>query len=97
MEKFRYLTSEDHAKWYVNDPSSGIEIQSGRLDTEPRCRVEMRKWIELNCNHRVYAWNKTKTPMVGEANWGKMVMPQGDMVFHFEDEEDRILFKLTWG
>lgn len=96
MEKFCYLTSEDHARWYVDNPTSGLELPGGWLDIEPGLRTTIREWIEQNCRHRVYAWNKTKTPMVGEANWAKMVMPQGDMVFHFEDEEDRVLFKLTW-
>lgn len=96
MEKFRYLTSEDHAKWYVQNPSAGIEIRSTNLDSVPSLRIEMRKWIENNCRGTVYAWNTTRTPVRGEANWASMIVPQGNMVIHFDDEQDRLLFTLTW-
>lgn len=96
MEKFRYLTSEDHAKWYVTNPHGGIEMLSSVFDEDPGMRVRMRQWIEDNCIGRVYAWNKTMTPAVGATNWGEIVMPQGGVVMHFEDERDRVLFKLTW-
>lgn len=96
MEKFRYLTSEDHASWYVANPSAGVEVGREKLDGIPGKRVEIREWVENNCQGRVYAWNRTRTPMTGEPNWGKIVMPQGDMVMHFENEEDSMLFRLTW-
>lgn len=96
MEKFQYLTSEDHAKWYVINPWAGVKISAENLECEPGRRVEMRRWIEKNCRGTVYAWNETRTPARGEANWGSMVMPQGNMVIHFEDEKDKVLFSLTW-
>lgn len=96
MGKFNYLTSEDHARWYVVNPRKGVEVKSSILDSGIGLRVQIREWVEDHCNHTVYAWNKTATPLVGEPNWAKMVMPQGDMVMHFEDEQDRLLFVLTW-
>lgn len=96
MDKFRYLTSEDHARWYVKDPSAGLEIPSGWLDLTSGLRVEIREWVENNCQGPVYVWNKTRTPVKGEPNWANMVMPQGDIVVSFTNEHDRVLFSLTW-
>lgn len=96
MEKFMYLTSEDHAKWYVADPSSGIDVSTELLDSDNGVRYTLREWIGANCRGRVYAWNKTVTPQPGTANWGPMIAPQGGVVMHFENHEDSVLFRLTW-
>ena len=96
MEKFRYLTSADHAKWYVGNLEQGIEIPNNTLDIRPGLRTEMRTWIEEQCQGSVWAWNKTQTPLTGQSNWGKMVAPQGDMVMFFEHADDQVLFQLTW-
>lgn len=96
MEKFRYLSSADHASWYVANLEDGIEVSSNMIGDRPSNRVEIREWIEQKCQGTVYAWNKVSTPAKGEVNWGKMIAPQGDMAMFFENVEDRVLFQLTW-
>jgi len=96
MGEFIYLTSLDHARWFIPDVSVGLEISKEILDSHHSKRWEIRQWIEYNCKGRVWMWNKVETPDNGQQDWGDMVMPHGNGVFFFEDEEDRILFHLTW-
>jgi len=96
MEKFTYLTSLDHAKWFILDVTMGIEIGKDILDSCPGKRYEIRRWIERNCKGHAWMWNKVETPFVGQQDWAKMIVPNGSGVFFFEEEEDRVLFSLTW-
>ena len=93
MEKFLYLTHQDHAQWYVDDLDN-ITLKKELLDAVDR--VKLRKWINRNCSGKVYGWNGCKTPNTGEVDWGKKVSPQGDMIFYFENQSDKTQFILTW-
>ena len=96
MEKFRYLNSADHAKWYVPVNTTGVDLPSEILDQRPDLRIEIREWVERHCHGTVWAWNKTRTPTSGQSGWGELIAPQGDMVVFFERIDDRTLFQLTW-
>ena len=96
MGEFIYLTSLDHAKWFIPDVTTGIEIGKEVLESRRGKQFEIRRWIEHNCKGRVWMWNKVDAPALGQQDWGDMIAPQGNGVFFFEDEEDRILFYLTW-
>lgn len=96
MGEFIYLTSLDHAKWFIPDVAVGIEIGKDILDSHPGKQYEIRQWIEHNCKCRVWMWNKVESPAHGQQDWGDMIAPRGNGVFFFEDDEDRTLFHLTW-
>ena len=91
-----YLTSYDHAKWYLDPDCIGVELKRDVLDGPLGKQYTIRQWIESNCQGRVWMWNRVQTPQSGQHDWGDMIMPQGDGVFFFERDEDRILFTLTW-
>ena len=97
MDKFIYITSEDHLKWCV--PSTGVWsmfFTREFLDDLPNPRYEIRTWIEENCQDLVYAWNNCRTPQVGDTAWGPKVVPTGDISLYFSSFEDYTNFNLTW-
>ena len=97
MERFRYLSSADHAAWYVpHDHKGKVYLSIDNLAQHPGKRYEIKEWVETNCKGSVLAWNNTSTPVKGQAGWEKMIVPSGDISMFFELEEDRMLFQLTW-
>jgi hypothetical protein len=97
MEKFRYLSSADHAAWYVPLEHQGeVYLESTILNEFMNKRYQIREWIETNCQGWVLAWNNTSTPHNGQDKWGTLLAPQGHISLFFELETDRILFQLTW-
>jgi hypothetical protein len=94
MEKFEYLTSLDHAHWFVAADEPGVILNKECIKTAGR--LTMKNWINKHCRGKVFGWNKCSSPEKGELDWHKKVMPQGDMIFFFEYTEDRVLFSLTW-
>jgi hypothetical protein len=96
MGEFIYYSSFDHARWFVDPKLEGIDLTAEVLDEYPGKRFEIKNWIESNCEGKVWMWNGVETPVTGEQFWGRKIIPQGGGTFFFEQENDCILFMMTW-
>jgi hypothetical protein len=96
MGEFIYFTSLDHAKWFIDPESPCLEFTTKELDEHDGKRFDIKNWIESNCAGKVWMWNGVSSPSAGSMNWSNKIVPQGCGKFYFENDEDRILFSLTW-
>lgn len=94
MGTFQYCGSMDEVEWYgVRD--RGIYIPGAQLSNEKK--QELRRWIIESCSGIVLSWNGCCMPIMGQTNWAKCVMPQGDATLFFDNDKDLLLFELKFG
>lgn len=95
MGKFHYCSSEDELLWYLADEKTYHEtfIAKEKLFGQ---KVAIREWIDSSCSGEVIGWNGVSTPINGDANWHKKVVPDGSIRLYFTDQQDETLFRLKW-
>ena len=95
MGTFHYCSCQDEMLWYVHadTANNNVLVEDADLGEE---RYQIQHWAKTEAFGDVIAWNCVTKPEVGETDWARKIVPQGNIILFFSDKRDQTYFLLKW-